>query len=107
MRHVIEPHVGFIVPAVDALPGNVFASIEIGRDLLNCRLIRSLGLMTAHAPSHIGNGGPRAGERTGMAVQAFHHRSFNMGAMIVGNGLHGFGSHSKEMTDRQADCRMS
>ena len=109
MRSMIEADVRLIVPAIDALPGNFFSAIEICRDLLHRRLVFRDGLVTSHAPLDAGNSGARAGERSGVAIQALHLCLLNVRFVIVGNGLYRFRPQSKEVTDskRYAGVRRS
>jgi len=106
MRGMIESHVSFISPSVDALPRNIFAALEISGGFLHRRIVRGDCPVTGHAPSNIWNDGPRAGKRAIMAIETFHLRFFNVSAMDVRHGLDGFRSQAKEMPGRNANGRV-
>ena len=103
MRGVIEAHMRLVVPSINSLPGNFFSAIEVCGDLLHRRFVFCDGVVTGHAPPDSRNNGPRPGECTGVAIQAFHLRLLDMRLVIVGNRLHRVRSQSKKVADRHRD----
>src|SRR6185295_10758283 len=107
MRSVVETDVGLVVPAVNALPGNVLPAVEVCGDLLDGRLVRRDGFVTGHAPRHTRDCGARAPRCGHVAIQAFHLRFLDVRFVIVGDGLYGFGTQSEEMLYGERDGGMS
>src|SRR5712671_2182037 len=101
MRRVIESYVSFVVPAVNALPRNVFTPAEVRRDLLNRRFVRCDFVMAGHARRHARYRGPRSGRCIDMTIQALHLRLFDMCTVNVGDGLDRVGPQSEKVTDGQ------
>lgn len=106
VRSVVKPHVSFVIPSINALPGNIFTAIEICRDLLNRRFVRCDSLVTGHAPSNVWDDGLWPGDRAGMTIEALHLCLSDMRAVIVGNRLVRFGAQSEKMPHCHRDTCM-
>jgi hypothetical protein len=109
VRGMIEADVGFVRPAVDALPGNIFSAITVSADFLNFRVIGQKRLVAAPTGADIGYSGFGAPRHGDVTVPAPQLRGFNMHLMVKGYGLFRFRTYSEKMAGgfvhRHVGCR--
>ena len=83
---VVELDVGRLTVVVDALPGYIFASLEISCEFPDLRTVRGNELMARHAELDARQRGVRTGVHPGVAVDALHAiRKVDL--VRVGDGL--------------------
>ena len=69
---VVELDVGRLTVVVDALPGYIFASLEVSREFPDLRTVGGNELMARHAEPHARQFGVRTRVYSGVAVDALH-----------------------------------
>src|SRR5438045_6518278 len=69
---VVELDVGRLTVVVDALPGYIFASLEVSRESPDLRTVGGNELMARHAELHARQVGVRTRVYSGVAVDALH-----------------------------------
>lgn len=102
VRGMVEAHMGFIVPAVDALPGYVFAAIVVGLDFLDLRAVCCSADMTAPTGAHVRDSGHGPSCHGNMAIHALQLHGLDMSFVRKGDRLDCFGSHSEKVAHGHA-----
>lgn len=97
VRRVVEPYVRLISPAIDSLPGNVFAPVVVGADFPDLWMVRQGLFVAVPTGPNIRESGSRPPTRGKMAVHAFQLSVFGVRFVDEGNRLGHFGAHAKEM----------
>jgi len=99
MWSVIETHVRFIRPAINALPRDFFPALLVCGYLLNFRLVRCNSLVADHAILHAGYACHRPFIDANMAEITLELGFLDVRLVLVGDRLNGFRADPEKMTD--------
>lgn len=102
VRSVIESHMRFVIPSVNALPGNVFAAIVVRLDLLDFRTIDCRGGVAAPACPDVRYACSWTPVHGNMTVDTQELLTLHVRVMRERDRLDSGAAHTKEMPRRLA-----